>query len=450
MSWNSKVVDKVKEEYSFEAALKTLKTGRLIAASGVLVVAFFAYNDVNILNLKDTLPWRMVGIGGFALFLIGSFTFLRKKIKLIVPFYAFAHACLLTMMTGMVHNIFILDGTPPQKVAVIVGFMSVWFLIALVAMGARKLVAYFSVLVLIVLLFIGSKAESSDAGFIYSILLVGIFANIMMYLQDKGEYEKFQFIKELEINKNTLSNQKSELEILNRELESFNYSISHDLRTPLRTANSFAQLLEQKLQHSTDQETKEYINYITGGIRKMNDLINDLLNLSKVGKKILNHESIDTKTMIEEVVSANLLKYQNRDIEIVMNDLPSVLADRVLLTQVFSNLIGNAFKYTEKKEKAIIEIGSYEKNNYNVFFVKDNGAGFNMNFYDKLFQVFKRLHDDTEFEGTGIGLAIADRIVKYHSGTIWAQSEEGEGATFFFTLPKEARKIKKEMEAVST
>ena len=442
MAWNPMVLDKIKEEYRFDASLKTLKTGRLIAFAAVIVIAYFAYIDVNLLQLEHCLHWRFVGWIGFAIFLLGSFTFLKQHTNLIIPFYSVALAGLLVMMTGIVYHIFVVGGTPEQKVAIIVGFMSVWFLVALISFGAGKMILYSSGLILLILIYVLNQTDEPDKGFLLSIILVGIFANIIIYIQEKNEFQKFQFIKELELNKNTLSNQKSELEILNKELESFNYSISHDLRTPLRIANSYAQLLDKKLSKNKDEETEEYLNFITGGIRKMNDLINDLLNLSKIGKKILNSEKIDTKSLVEEVVHMNLSQYKNKDVELIFEELPTVIADKVLITQVFSNLIGNAFKYTSKKEKAIIEIGSYFKKEFVVFYVKDNGAGFNMNYYDKLFQVFKRLHDETEFEGTGIGLAIVDRIIKYHSGTIWAQSEEGKGATFFFTLPKEARKIK--------
>ena len=168
----------------------------------------------------------------------------------------------------------------------------------------------------------------------------------------------------------------------------------------------------------------------------MNDLINDLLNLSKIGKKLLKLEVVETKSIIEEIVKINLAQNKNRKIDIKISDIPDVTADKTLITQVFSNLIGNAFKYTSKKPKAVIEIGSYIKNGTIVMFVKDNGAGFNMAFQDKLFKAFKRLHDESEFEGTGVGLAIVDRIIKYHSGNIWAEGEEEKGATFYFSLPK--------------
>ena len=277
MSWNTRVMDKIKEEYRFETSLKTLRSGKLIAAAGVIVVAYFAYMDYSMLDLYNCLHWRALSWVGFAIFLLGSFTFLRKNLKLIIPFYAIALSGVLVMMTGMIHSIFVLNGTQDQKVAVIVGFMSVWFILALIGIGARKYLLLTSIAIFVPLIYTFTQIAEQDKGFIISIILVGIFSNIMMYLQEKGDYERFQFIRRLEINKNTLSNQKSELEILNKELESFNYSISHDLRTPLRIANSYAQLLERNLEHTKEEDTKEYLDFITSSIRKMSHLINDLL-----------------------------------------------------------------------------------------------------------------------------------------------------------------------------
>ena len=429
------MLERIKKDYLLESSAKTLKTGKLIALSGVVVIAYFAYLDKSVLQLDDCLHWRMIGWLGFAAFAIGSYTFLKTYRKAIVPLYSVALAAILIMMAGMTHDIFTGGGNQEQKVAVIVGFMSVWFLVSLIAFGSRKNILYFSSFIILSLFYTLSNSSINDRGLILSVILVGIFANIIIYLQERNEFQKFQFIKELELNKNTLSQQKNELEILNRELESFNYSISHDLRTPLRIANSFAQLLNQKLNDNQDDEIREYTSYITSNVRKMNDLINDLLNLSKVGKKILKFESINTRELVDEVVQANLAQYKNREIEIHIDDIPEINADKTLITQVFGNLIGNAFKYTSKKEKAKITIGSYPKKDSLVFFVKDNGAGFNMAYQDKLFKAFKRLHDENEFEGTGVGLAIVDRIIKYHSGQIWAEGEEGKGATFYFSIP---------------
>jgi two-component system sensor kinase len=427
----------IKKEYLQESAAKTLRTGQLVALSAIVVIAYFAYLDQAVLQLHDSLHWRLIGWIGFAIFAIGSYTFLKTYKRAIIPLYTVAIACLLIMMTGMTSYIFTTNGTQEQKVAVIVGFMSVWFLVSLIAFGSRKYVLMFSVPILVFLFLTSSQDASIDQGLIMSVILVGIFANIIIYLQEKNEFQKFQFIKELEFNKNTLAKQKNELEILNRELESFNYSISHDLRTPLRIANSFAQLLEQKLDADNDEETQEYLDHITGNVRKMHDLINDLLNLSKVGKKILRFESINTQELIDEIVRTNHSQHKNRDIQVNIADVPDIYADRTLITQVFGNLINNAFKYTSKRKKAIIEIGAYSKNGNQIFFVKDNGAGFNMSYQDKLFKAFKRLHDDTEFEGTGVGLAIVDRIIKYHAGQIWAEGEIDKGATFYFSLPEQ-------------
>ena len=317
----------IKKDYLLETSAKTLKTGQLVTLAGAIVIAYFAYLDISVLKLENCMHWRAIGGLGLATFAFGSYTFLKQYPKAIVPLYTISLASILVMMTGMTHYIFTSGGNQEQKVGVIVGFMSVWFLISLMALGSRKNILIFSGIIIVALLYTLSQSTINDRGLILSVILVGIFANIIIYLQEKNEFQKFQFIKELELNKNTLSQQKNELEILNRELESFNYSISHDLRTPLRIANSFAQLLDQKLEKEQDEETKEYIDYITGNVRKMNDLINDLLNLSKIGKKILKFESIDPQPLVEEIVEANRGQHKNRKVKVDIENLPQITAE---------------------------------------------------------------------------------------------------------------------------
>jgi light-regulated signal transduction histidine kinase (bacteriophytochrome) len=242
----------------------------------------------------------------------------------------------------------------------------------------------------------------------------------------------------LEINKlnEELKSNVQSLELANKELDSFSYSVSHDLRAPLRAINGFASLLGKKATN-LDEDSKKFLKVITDNVQKMNQLIEDLLAFSHVGKNELAKTDLDMNELVREVLDGIDIHERNENTELIVGDLLPANGDRNLLKQVFVNLISNAVKYSSKKEKPMIQIGSYASENQqeNVYFVKDNGVGFDMKYYDKLFKVFQRIHSAEDFEGVGIGLAIVQRVVMKHGGKVWAEATENVGATFSFTLP---------------
>lgn len=228
-----------------------------------------------------------------------------------------------------------------------------------------------------------------------------------------------------------------QLEAANKELEAFSYSISHDLRAPLRHINGFINLF---LEHKSAQLTEEelgYLDVVSHSSEELGKLIDALLTFSRLNRSELKKSKIDTLQIINQGLKLFNPEIQNRGIEININPLPETLGDFQLIGQVWTNLISNAIKYTGKKEKPIIEIGSYTENNETIFFIKDNGVGFNMKYVDKLFGVFQRLHKPRDFEGIGIGLANINRIITRHEGRCWAKGEVDKGATFYFSLPNE-------------
>ncbi len=235
-----------------------------------------------------------------------------------------------------------------------------------------------------------------------------------------------------------LKHQRSELERerLNRELDAFSYSVSHDLRAPLRHMSAFVGLLQKRLEKHQDADTQHYMAVIAGSSKKMGMLIDDLLAFSRMGRTDLRLRKVNFHTLVEEVVSEIQDEVKDRDITWKMGELPYVYGDQSLLRLALVNLIHNAVKYTRPKPQAEIEIGCKEEGDEFIFFVKDNGAGFDMKYADKLFGVFQRLHPQNEFEGTGIGLANVLRIISRHGGRTWAEGSVGLGATFYFTLPK--------------
>jgi signal transduction histidine kinase len=226
----------------------------------------------------------------------------------------------------------------------------------------------------------------------------------------------------------------AQLAAANNELEAFSYSVSHDLRAPLRAINGYAMMLKDDHQEKLDPEAKRLLTAVISNANTMGQLINDLLAFSKMGKKDLMPHAIDMKSLAQSCLddlTSNDGRYNIR-----VEDLPSTPGDHVLLKQVWMNLLGNAVKYSSKEQSPQIEVGYKEDRNSVIYSIADNGVGFDMQYAHKLFGIFQRLHDQESFEGTGIGLALAKRIINKHGGEIWGESTPGKGATFYFSLPK--------------
>ena len=228
----------------------------------------------------------------------------------------------------------------------------------------------------------------------------------------------------------------AQLQVANKELEAFSYSVSHDLRAPLRHIDGFAQLLGKHLGTSLDATARRHLATITESARRLGVLIDELLVFSRMGRTELRQAPVPMRPLVEEVVRELQPEIRERTVEWRIGELPSVRADASMLRQVWANLLGNAIKYSRQRAVAHIEIECRRDGaDGHVFSVRDDGAGFDMKYAEKLFGVFQRLHSASEFEGTGIGLANVQRIVQRHHGRVWAEGRPGEGATFYFTLP---------------
>ena len=227
----------------------------------------------------------------------------------------------------------------------------------------------------------------------------------------------------------------AQLEAANKELEAFSYSVSHDLRSPLRHIDGFADLLSRHAQASLDENDRRYVKLISDSAKEMGVLIDDLLVFSRMSRAEIRKTVVDVKPMVNNIINALRSEWDGRTIEWEVSALPEVEADPSMLHQVLQNLLENAVKYTRPRERALIQIGSVRENGDHIIFVRDNGVGFDMQYADKLFGVFQRLHSSSEFEGTGIGLANVRRIIQRHGGNTWAEGEVGKGASFFFSLP---------------
>jgi light-regulated signal transduction histidine kinase (bacteriophytochrome) len=234
----------------------------------------------------------------------------------------------------------------------------------------------------------------------------------------------------------------TQLEVANKELESFSYSVSHDLRAPLRHVQGYVQMLSDATAGQLSGQAQRYLKTIKGASQEMGQLIDDLLAFSRMGRTELHQSTVSLDHLIQETVKALEMETQGRNIIWKRNPLPEVLGDPAMLKQVLVNLLGNAIKYSRPRDPALIEIGTLgQENGCLVFFVRDNGVGFDMKYAQKLFGVFQRMHRAEEFEGTGIGLATVQRIIARHGGRVWAESVIDEGSTFYFTLKPAAIKI---------
>jgi light-regulated signal transduction histidine kinase (bacteriophytochrome) len=235
-----------------------------------------------------------------------------------------------------------------------------------------------------------------------------------------------------------LEQKNAELQIAVNELDAFSYSVSHDLRAPLRSIDAFSQILLKEVGDTLSTKARDHLQRVLDNTTRMGQLVDDLLKFARLGRQALSKREVPVAAIVQEILRDALREAGERCINITVGDLPTVHGDPALLRQVFSNLIGNAFKYSHLRAEAAIEIGSHTSDGELVFFVRDNGAGFDMRYADKLFGVFQRLHRREDFEGTGVGLAIVQRIVQRHGGRIWAEAEVNKGATFYFTTESQS------------
>jgi light-regulated signal transduction histidine kinase (bacteriophytochrome) len=227
----------------------------------------------------------------------------------------------------------------------------------------------------------------------------------------------------------------AELETATKDLESFSYSVSHDLRAPLRAVTAFSTILVQDHGAELTPEAKRVLDFVTTNARRMEQLIEALLRFSQVAQKPLATQRVNISALVAEVLRDSRNERDDHHAEVKVDQLPDAIVDSSLLRQVFAELLSNALKFSRGNPNPIVEVGSHETEAERVYFVRDNGAGFDHRYTARLFGVLQRLHSPQEFEGIGVGLSIARRIVLRHGGRIWAESEIDKGATFFFALP---------------
>jgi signal transduction histidine kinase len=279
-----------------------------------------------------------------------------------------------------------------------------------------------------------------------ALILGGVFNSIMFFISGSMieflmrmsativEQREAVLRGEIEKRNQALERSAAQLAAANSELETFVYSVSHDLRAPLRSIDGFSRVLLSKYLARLDAEGQDYLERVRAATQRMGQLIDDVLALSRVTLAEMRREPIDLSRLAEAILGDLATAHPDRAVDISIAPGLRTQGDPVLLRAALENLLTNAWKFSGKVPRAKIEFASMEKDGRRVYYVRDNGAGFDMAYADKLFGVFQRLHSTTEFEGTGVGLATVQRILRRHGGTIWADARPGEGATFFFTL----------------
>ncbi|HJS07064.1 MAG TPA: ATP-binding protein [Pirellulales bacterium] len=309
--------------------------------------------------------------------------------------------------------------------------------------------------------FLSAQASSLDAWRLavinrgVSMLMIAALAGVMIPLRriraalsaSRERYQVLQAESAEEVQRlnaeleERVRQRTAQVEAINEELEAFTYSVSHDLRAPLRGMSGFARVLEEDYGERLDDDGRRYLEIIKSNAAHMGRLIDDLLSLSRLGRQPLKATTISLDELAKEAFREASADDKQRNIELTIDTLPECRGDASLLRQVLINLLSNAVKFTRHASPARIYVGSTSQNGEVVYFVRDNGAGFDMRYAGKLFGVFQRLHGIEEFAGTGVGLAIVKRIVERHGGRIWAEGEPGKGATFYFTLAREGRNV---------
>ena len=256
--------------------------------------------------------------------------------------------------------------------------------------------------------------------------------------RDKADHINREMAAEIAERKRVeqlLEAQRQELEDSNKELEAFSYSVSHDLRAPLRAIDGYGRILIEDYEDRFDTEGRRVLGVISSETQRMGRLVDDLLAFSRLGRQKLQRSDIDMTALAQDVFEELSAQAPERALQLELNQLPVARGDRAMIRVALSNLLSNAVKFTRNEDPAVIEIGSGLEDGQTVYFVKDNGVGFDMQYAQKLFGVFQRLHSTEEFEGTGVGLALVQRVIHRHGGRVWAEGIVNEGATFSFSLP---------------
>lgn len=417
-----------------EQGKKTILFGLVDSSVALLLIPYFYYLDLVELNLEGTLIWRAVGMAGALLFFISRL--FKPNPKQVIVLHGISLSLYYAMMLGLAVMIF-LDPRYgfEQQFAVTAGALMVSMIITLTAQGAR-LHLMRGILVLTTLYIAILLGEPpGNLGFPATIAAVGLFCAWILRMQYHQEREKSMYLYELEEKERRILQQHEELEEANTYLRGLNFAITHDLKGPLRRAQSFSQLVERRVKSGKEEELAEFFGHIRQNHGRILEILEGLTLLNQIGKSGITLEEVDLTKEAGKIWATLAVSKEAGRVEFHLGDLGKVQADPNLVWHIFENLFSNAIKYSQRKEQPVVEVGSQTEAGELVVHVKDNGAGFPQEFAKDLGRPFKRLHSAHDFEGTGIGLSVVRQIIEMHGGRFWAEGEEGEGACFYLAFP---------------
>jgi len=437
---NVKMKSEYHKRYLEETGKRTLRVGTIAAVCAMAIIPFFYSLDIRELQLEGTLGWRLTGFLGAALFFL-AYAY-QNRPRVIILLNAVTLTACLIMMHGITFKIFTAqEYISEQEFGTTVGTMSVWMGVTLLAAGSRWLLGITGLTVLIVNgLCYTMVAQPHTPGLVWSINMVALFVIITMYLQERQERKKSIFVYQLEEREERIAKQRESLKRINQNLVVYNFAISHELKTPLRSASTYTQLLAMELEKKGISLDSDYIKNITGSLKSGYQVIDDILLLSEIGEGAAQFTQVDLDDIVKDIwEEQSKLISKERHVNFRKSLLGTLVADEKLMQHLFRNLLSNAIKYTGKQKEALIELEIASDNGYKTICVKDNGIGFDNSYASEIGKPFKRFHAASDFKGTGVGLTIVKQIISIHRGSFWAKGKENEGACFYCKFPHSAK-----------
>ena len=399
----------------FKPVMLSQNSNQVFGYVGIKIDFLAALLDVNVFTHID----------------VSSIEFIPKKATFVAPEKIFDHIRMLELHKGETDQLKQVTYETFAYIVALVLLVTIlvyWLVFMLFARPLNRLNQYVSDVETDSL-----KKELSNKRLIFSVSEFNHFARSFAEFHDRLISSQLS-LQKLNLNlEQRVESRTLELQSINRELEAFSYSVSHDLRAPLRRIDGFCQALLEDYSDKLDRQGQEYLERVISNTHQMAELIDDLLNLSRIARMQMNVSRVDLSDLVRTIVRQLQEQSPGRHVAVKIQDNIMAYGDKKLLAVLLDNIVSNAWKYTSKTRDASIEFGGQQQDGETVYYIKDNGAGFDMQYVNKIFEVFQRLHGG-EFEGTGIGLATAYRIVKRHNGDIWAQSQVNKGASFYFTL----------------
>lgn len=435
-------LQRFQETYLLESISKTVSVGTWASWLSIPILIGFGLQDYLVLGLEEVWIWRLIGLIPFLIFLVYRYSLAEQYPRWVLFFNGFNILGVQLMMAGICYVVLSDPSASLQnQYAVSIGLVSAMFASLLIA-GVSRYFLYVLVPTMLVgtslAVVLTTDVPLTRLSFMSNGFITGTLIVFFARFHQKNQLREFALRKTLEVRETELAAQKAHLEQVNQDLESFSYTVSHDLKSPLRNLIGLSTLLKRKLKLLSAAPELEMADALHLNAQKMNHLVEDILAFSRAGQSSINVRQLEMTEMFRSVYQELQKLEKGRNVTFHLENLPPAVGDPALIRQVINNLLSNALKYTRNRPVAEIWVKAEATDGGAVYVVQDNGAGFDEQWKDKLFTAFQRLHDDADFEGNGVGLSFVYKIIQRHEGRIWAQGKPDQGAAFYFTLPMQS------------